>query len=431
MFPTIGQVATGLCLLGRTASRRASWDPSTDLQIYGAAAAVLIGLNLVLAIRYWRPYFKFVRFVGLFLLSLFLLGMLIGIAGVFGAIAWAGIVVAIITLMVQLPRARRRLTLDALTLAVEKRLPLPAVVGALASDRWFGGRMWRLASKLDSGVPLAAALAADPGLVSHDALVAAQMGEATGDLAGALRQAEADGRLRTPLLQVLVGHSLYLAALAICIPFVAGFMLHTVAPKFIGISDQFQIPLPTFFVDVVRTGNSYAWIGYCVPFAAVAVMLYFLFCYADVFPLAVLGQGSRFERRRILRTLALAAETGRPLGESLAALAKAYPRNPIAKRLQAVADETRAGANWTISLLKHRLIGVQDTALLEAAQRLGNVPWALREAADSSERRLVYRLEWLVNIVSPIVVLAWGVVVLVAGVACLSPLTSWIMQNAE
>ena len=128
--------------------------------------------------------------------------------------------------------------------------------------------------------------------------------------------------------------------------------------------------------------------------------------------------------------MAIATEAQRPLPETLSALAQNYPRHKTARHLQACADETRAGAAWNVSLLKHGLIGVQDAALIDAAQRLGNLPWALREAADGSDRRLIYRMEAMLNVVSPIVMLAWGAIIFLFAVACFLPLVKLIFALA-
>jgi type II secretory pathway component PulF len=132
-----------------------------------------------------------------------------------------------------------------------------------------------------------------------------------------------------------------------------------------------------------------------------------------------------------LRAMALATEAQRPLGETMAALAQSYPGSEIGRHLQACANETRAGANWNISLLKHGLIGVHDAALADAAGRLGNLPWALNEAADASDRRLIYRLEAALNVVSPLVMLVWGAIIFIFALACFLPLVKLIFALSE
>jgi len=62
--------------------------------------------------------------------------------------------------------------------------------------------------------------------------------------------------------------------------------------------------------------------------------------------------------------------------------------------LRKVLREVEAGADPLVRLAARGLLGRADLAVLQAAQRLGNLAWALREMADSNRRRLVQRLEW-------------------------------------
>ncbi|HEX4143216.1 MAG TPA: type II secretion system F family protein [Pirellulales bacterium] len=344
---------------------------------------------------------------------------------------WFGVGALGIALVVQLQRTQRQATLDVLTLAVEKRMPLPEVIRALAADQWGHGQLLGLAENLERGATLSAALQADQNLLPREALVAAKMGEATGDLAGALRQVNAGDTLRSPLRRALLGHVFYLVSLAFFAPAAFGFAASYIIPNFISIFDDFGVDLPNLTVQTIRFVYAFSWIGYCMPIVGAAVLIYLILWYADYWPLPTLGWGRRFRRGHVLRVLALATEGRRPMGDTLAGLAQTYPQPETARHLQACADETRAGANWTISLLKHGLIGVQDASLVESAQRLGNLPWALNEAADGNDRRLIYRLEAALNVLSPLVMLVWGGVIFIFMAACFLPLVKLISSLSQ
>jgi len=60
--------------------------------------------------------------------------------------------------------------------------------------------------------------------------------------------------------------------------------------------------------------------------------------------------------------------------------------------------------------------------LLESARRVGNLPWALREAAETSERRLAYRYQVLAQWLLPLLLLAIAAVVFFVAVSYFSPL---------
>ena len=85
-----------------------------------------------------------------------------------------------------------------------------------------------------------------------------------------------------------------------------------------------------------------------------------------------------------------------------------------------------AGADWCESLFARGLIKQADLAILQAARRTGNLSWALREMADSNRRRLAYRLQALMHLLFPPVILAAGLVVMFFVVSLFIPLISLI-----
>ena len=141
---------------------------------------------------------------------------------------------------------------------------------------------------------------------------------------------------------------------------------------------------------------------------------------------------TRIMRRRhsanILDSLAMAAENNQPLGNSIATLATCYPQLDIRHKLNCVGKDISKGADWCQSLFRHGLIKRADQAVLQAAQRVGNLPWAMREMADSNRRRLAYRLNALVQLAYPPVILCLGVMVLFIVVALFTPLITLITR---
>ncbi len=187
--------------------------------------------------------------------------------------------------------------------------------------------------------------------------------------------------------------------------------------------------MPDISVQVIRLIFwSPVWLAmFAVSVVGLTALGYSILCYIEVAPLP--GFGGQLQRSRVLRGLALAVGARRPLGENLAVLAHSYPNGTIARRLDFCAQEVTAGGNWIGSLSKHRLIGRRDAAVVEAAQRVGNLPWALRELADSNERQMVYRLDTALNVIAPIILLGWGAVILVLiAVGFFMPLVKLILS---
>ncbi|HEY4761511.1 MAG TPA: type II secretion system F family protein [Thermoguttaceae bacterium] len=130
----------------------------------------------------------------------------------------------------------------------------------------------------------------------------------------------------------------------------------------------------------------------------------------------------------ILDSLALAAEYNRPVGNSIATLAASYPLHSIRRKLKLVEKDVTQGSDWCESLYQHGLIKSVDKAVLKAAQRVNNLPWAMREMADSNRRRLAYRLNALVQLAYPPVILCLGVIVMFIVVSIFLPLISLISK---
>jgi type II secretory pathway component PulF len=74
------------------------------------------------------------------------------------------------------------------------------------------------------------------------------------------------------------------------------------------------------------------------------------------------------------------------------------------------------------------LIGAADAAVLAAAQRSGNLSWALAEMADSFQRKATYRLQALAQVVLPLMMVPVGIFMCLLMVAYFAPLTKLILD---
>jgi type II secretory pathway component PulF len=154
-------------------------------------------------------------------------------------------------------------------------------------------------------------------------------------------------------------------------------------------------------------------------------MIYALLRYVGWVHFDVPGLGwltRRLDGAAVLDALCLTTRRQHPLPEALAALARHYPKAAIRTRLRRVLKDMERGADWIESLRRRGVIGRAETAVLGAAQRVGNLPWALAEMADSSRRRLGYRLHGLTHLLFPAVVLSFGLLVLFVVVGFFMPL---------
>lgn len=134
----------------------------------------------------------------------------------------------------------------------------------------------------------------------------------------------------------------------------------------------------------------------------------------------------RYDASLVLRSLAVLMQQQLPLPQALILLANVYPRGNVRRRLTTAALEIEQGADWKSALRRQWLLGSSEQALLAAAERAGNLPWAMEEMGDALMRRLTYRLTVVHQIVFPLMLFAFAAFVGFFAVALMLPLISLI-----
>ena len=209
-------------------------------------------------------------------------------------------------------------------------------------------------------------------------------------------------------------------------------MLGKMLPAYQKIFKDFSMTLPPVTMSLMII-SKYVIDGWPL-FVAIGMFFGLLFFYGVLrylgVPLVDLPGMERLLRRQhtaaILDNLALAVEHDRPLYGVIQSLCECYPKKSIRRRLENVRHDLEHGGAWCESLFRRGLMRKSDLAVLQAAERAGNLPWALREMADGNRRRLAYRLNVLVQLLFPPAVLCFGAMVLFIVVAIFLPLVNLI-----
>jgi type II secretory pathway component PulF len=128
----------------------------------------------------------------------------------------------------------------------------------------------------------------------------------------------------------------------------------------------------------------------------------------------------------IMRWLGIAVRQKRPIPEMIRLLAAYYPQAALRRRLEQAAHRIEAGADWCDSLWRAGLMRQAECAVFQAAERAGNLAWALDEMADSSVRRLAYRIQRWLSVLFPAVILTFGACVGFVAFSLLAPLVCLI-----
>jgi type II secretory pathway component PulF len=193
--------------------------------------------------------------------------------------------------------------------------------------------------------------------------------------------------------------------------------------------DRFYDFLDRVVLRVRLTVSILALVSICTPFSVVfAILLPFLF-YVGYFPrnLPVVWRFfRRYDGALTMRALSLAVRQGLSLPHALHLVADCYPLSIVAGRIRAAADRIIAGMDWRESLRWTGLISRADAAVLAAAERVGNLGWALEEMADSAIRRQIYRVQAGLQVLFPMVLVSLGLVVCFFVVGLFMPIISLI-----
>jgi len=370
------------------------------------------------------------------------------VLGLFAVVAITTNVVAIITcpmvgiLLAAAVRrhqnSERQALLRLLTTAAERGIPLETAAQAFADERddMVGLCARDLADYLDAGVPLGLALRRSRNAVPTAVLLAADLGERTGTLGLALRQAVTEIDELEMTLRSLLEKFFYLAVVVLVALGTLTFLMINIIPVFVEMFDDFEVALvlPEVTRGLIAATRSAAGQWYVTfPIAGVLMLLlvvgllyYVRFSPRDLPVARVLWR--RVDCALVLRWLAIGVDQKRPISEVVRLLAGYFPRPGLRIRLQWAVKQMDAGAHWCDSLERAGLVRRPEGVVFRAAERTGNLVWALKEMADSSVRRTAYRIRALLSVVFPVAVLAVGACVFVIALAILAPLLSMIQH---
>jgi type II secretory pathway component PulF len=358
------------------------------------------------------------------------LGVIVGLTGPLAVLPVAGLIVVGLVYFKYMGTERRAL-LWGLATAAEKGIPLEEAARAFADERsvQVGVRVTRLADLLESGVPLPTALAMSRNPLPSDALLAARLGVETGQMGPALRMSIRHNDYFERIMREVMAKYFYVTAILIAGVGIVNFLMLKIVPVWVKMFEEFELELPSLTqLNVALAEDAMPAIFLVYPVLLVMLLVgvsYYVRWSRYELPLFN-RLWLRCDGALVMRALALAVRQQRPLGAAIYMLAQQYPYPSVGKRLSRASAQIDNGVNWCEALHAVGLLTWPDAALIKAAERVGNLPWALEELSESALRRLAYRLRVLVSIGFPLVILLCGLLVFMIVVGMFLPLISMI-----
>ena len=419
-------------------------DSAVPLAIFGClilGATLHMALRLVYGVRgpvAGDPLYLVLQITSLLLMGLALGAVFLFAAHVFGILLTVIAVAVVIIVHSRNRQMQRRSLLAVVATSVEKGAPLAPTLTALA-DEYPGsiGRNTReLAQLLEQGVPLAEAIEQRPRALPALAAVYARAGMQIQNPGQALREAAHTQSIQHALWLGVAGRIFYLLWIVGVGISMLTFVMIKIIPAFDAIFSDFGLELPLATKILITASHQFSGILLLLLMLGMMLLVLVAFVFFGLesgwFSRLPLGDRllNRVHTAVVLRILALASERNRPLEPILQMLGGSYPNGRIARKLRLLCQAVDQGSDWSEALRQQKLIGRPDLAVLQAASRVGNLPWALREMADSGLRRLSLRIQTVVQLVFPLVILFTGFVVMFIVVSLFLPLVKLISSLA-
>jgi len=333
-------------------------------------------------------------------------------------------------------RDERNALLWSLATAAERGIPLEQAARAFADERsvQIGIRAAKLANLLEDGVPLHGALRALGNPLSADAVLAANLGAEMGAMGPALQMSlDHAERLEATVRKVLARY-VYVIFVMCTAAAILAFVMFKIVPVWVRLFEDLELELPASTSLLITLSDA------VIPFWPLLLLLFFLSVIGlDFFtPPTQYSPGLRwgtpfrgalwirYDAALILRSLALCVRLEREIGPTVFMLSRQYPTRSVSRRLLRASQRIDDGMHWCDALRHVGFIRRVDVAVLKAAERAGNLMWALEEMADSALRRCEYRLRAWLNVGFPFVVLVLGAVVAFIVISLFVPLVALI-----
>jgi type IV pilus assembly protein PilC len=411
--------------------------------------------------RFWKTLSILFSIVAVLLVAFFFVGF-----GLFLLLLLAAAYSWTLFAFLHYRQCRQEEFLQVITVAAQARAPLSPALRAALADRprgtlrefWvavllffvFPGYYWlwyrrhnydtkidQVATLLEEGYSLHAALQATPGVATRTTMLAVTLGQETGELALCLQAFRTPVRSRLATLWMeMVPRFAYPLFLLLLIAGVLGFWTINLVPKYEKIFHELNFPVPEETRRAIALGNNmlgHGWIVMLAMFLLGVLLLLLLFAPGFRWYFPVIGHFyRRYVRSQILQALSFLMQMSRPAPAALGLLAESnYLVGGARRRLRAVRRQVELGQPLADSLRAGKVLPHSMVPLLRTAEKAGNLPWALAEMADTLAQRVARQAQRLGMALAPIPLIGVGVLVGMIVVGFFVPIVAIIEGLAQ
>ncbi len=297
----------------------------------------------------------------------------------------------------------------------------------------FEKKVARVAQHLEMGEALPDALEASPGVVSPGTILATRIGEVTGRLADSLRSSLP--RRLTALWLEMLPRFLYPLVLLLFMAVLTAFWMTNIFPRLERIYAEFEMPLPRAterLIDLVDFVVDRAALLFLAIANVVVLAALFLASTSVRWHFPLLGRlYRRHQQGNVLRLMSALLRVDMPAPEAIDFLvASDFFQGTVQRRLVECGRRLREGGPLAQSLESEGLLPSSMVGLVQAAQRMGNLPWALDELSETLAQRTARTLVRISQVCAPLLVMAVGSVVALEVIGMFMPVIDIIERLA-
>jgi len=265
-------------------------------------------------------------------------------------------------------------------------------------------------------------------------------GEKSGNLSGVLEYYIAYQRVTTGFQGRLVAALIYPAILVIVTTLILSYIVGYVIPQFAKLYSELNVPLPTTTQFLVTMAVGYRWyfLGTIVG-VVLGIMAAYAWSFSEKggivvdrakFGFPIFGEiWVKFHVAQLVRTLATLLAGGTPLVNALETTAKATESRLIGSAVEQAALRVREGASLHQSLADTGVMPGLAIEMIEVGEATGALAPMLTSVAEFYEEDVNLRLQALLNLIQPVILVFMAIVVAFILISLYLPVFSFSLSG--